>query len=350
MIKKNKDINFLQRIVEAYSPYGQERGVAEIIHQELSQRGFKARFDQAGNVIGEIGKGKKQILFVGHMDVYQGGIPVRIEHGNLFGRGAVDAKGSIAAFIGAVSNLTKKDLKDKKIIVICCVEEEGPSSKGARYLMKKGNYQPDFVIIGEPSGWENITIGYRGIISFRAHFEQDNFHYGATNGDRVTDMAVHFCKSLLDKAGLYREKSNFGSPSIEIREINSKNDGIKEVCRVQIVIRTPPGFDTKKLQKWIKSSPKAKIKFTQIDPAVLSDFNTRLVRVFRSVIKNHQGKAALVKKLGTSDMNIIAPFYGVPIIAYGPGNSKLDHTPEEHVKLSEYFKSIDILTEILELL
>lgn len=350
MIKKNKDITFLRKIVEAYSPYGQERGVAEIIYQELSQRGLKTRIDRAGNVIGEIGKGKKQILFVGHMDVYQGGIPVRIERGKLFGRGSVDAKGSIAAFTGAVSKLTEKDLKDKKIVVVCCVEEEGPSSKGARYLMKKGNYKPEFIIIGEPSGWENITIGYRGIISFSARFEQDNFHYGSANGDRVTDMAVHFCKKLLDKAGLYQKKSNFGNPSVEIREINSKNDGIKEKCRVRVVIRTPPGFDTKKLQKWIKDSSKAKIRFSQSDPAVLSGFNTRLVRVFRSVIKDRQGKAALVKKLGTSDMNIIAPFYGAPIVAYGPGNSRLDHTPNEHIKLNEYLKSIDVLAEVLRLL
>lgn len=349
MIRKNKDINFLQKIVEAYSPYSQERGVAKIIHKELDERGFEACFDRAGNVIGEIGRGQKQILFVGHMDVYQGGIPVRIEHGQLFGRGAVDAKGSIAAFISAVSRLKKKDLREKKVIVACCVEEEGPSSKGARYLMKKSGYKPDFVIIGEPSGWENITIGYRGVISFGAHFEQDNFHYGS-NGDRVTDMAVRFCKSLLDKIVPYRGEANFSSPSVEIREINSENDGIREECDVQVVVRTPLDFNNEKLREWIKNSPRAKIKFTQSDPAVLSDFNTGLVRIFRLVIKGHQGRAALVKKLGTSDMNIIAPFYNVPTIAYGPGDSKLDHTPQEHIKLSEYLKSIDILAEVLGLL
>ena len=113
----NKDIVFLQKIVEAYSPYGQERGVAEIILKEMLRRGFKASFDEVGNVIGEIGSGKREILFVGHMDVYPGGIPVRIEEGQLFGRGSVDAKGSIAAFISAISKLPKATLKNKKIYV-----------------------------------------------------------------------------------------------------------------------------------------------------------------------------------------------------------------------------------------
>lgn len=346
----SKDIVFLQKIVEAYSPYGQERGVAEIILKEMLQRGFKACFDEVGNVKGVIGSGKKEILFVSHMDVYPGGIPVRIEKGRLFGRGSVDAKGCLAAFISAVSKLPKETLKNKKFIVVCAVEEEGPSSKGARYLMEKGNYKPEFIIIGEPSGWENITIGYRGILSFNAHFKQDNFHYGSNNGDRVTDMAIHFSKALIDKINFHRQKNDFNSPSVEIREINSENDGIKEMCRVSVVIRTPLGFNTARLQEWIRGILRGKLKFTQSDPAVLSDLNTRLVRVFRSVIKKHQGRAALIKKLGTTDMNIIAPFYKVPTIAYGPGDSKLDHTPKEHLSLKEYLKSIKILTAVLTLL
>jgi len=346
----NKDIVFLQKIVEAYSPYGQERGVAEIILKEMLRRGFKASFDEVGNVIGEIGSGKREILFVGHMDVYPGGIPVRIEEGQLFGRGSVDAKGSIAAFISAISKLPKATLKNKKIIVVCAVEEEGLSSKGARNLMAKGNYKPEFIVIGEPSGWENVTIGYRGILSFSAHFKQDNFHYGSNNGDRVTDMAVRFCKSLMDKINSEKKENSFDSPSVEIREINSKNDGMKEMCKVSVVIRVPQDFNIKKLQEWIKGVSKGELKFTQLDPASLSDLNTKLVRVFRSVIKKHQGRAALIKKLGTADMNIIAPFYKVPTIAYGPGDSKLDHTPKEHLDLKEYFKSIKILAEVLTLL
>ena len=346
---QNKDIVFLQKIVEAYSPYGQERGVAEIILKEMLKRGFKAHFDKVGNVIGEIGSGKREILFVGHMDVYPGGIPVRIEKGQLFGRGSVDAKGCLAAFISATSKLPKEIFKNKKFIVVCAVEEEGPSSKGARNLMAKGNYKPEFVVIGEPSGWENITIGYRGILSFNAHFTQANLHY-APNGERATNMAIRFCKSLIDKINLYKKKSNFGSPSAEIREINSQNDGIREECKVSVVVRIPPDFNIKKLQEWIKGVSKGKLKFTQSDPAVLSDLNTKLIRVFRSVIKKHKGRAGLSKKLGTSDMNIIAPFYKVPTITYGPGDSKLNHTPKEHLDLKEYLKSIKILAEVLSLL
>lgn len=349
-MNKNKDICFLKKIVEAYSPYGQERGVAEIILKEMKKRGFKARIDRTGNVIGEIGKGKRQILFVGHMDVYPGGIPVRIEKGKLFGRGSVDAKGSLAAFIAAASQLPEEVLKEKKIIVASCVEEEGPSSKGARNLMKATKYKPEFVIIGEPSGWDNVTLGYRGILSFDLSYEQDNFHYGSNGNDRVTDMTVRFCERLLDKVNHLKDETSFHSPSVEIREINSSNDGIREKCQAGIVIRIPPRFQLKKLKSWLETNTKGKLDFTQSDPSVLADLNTELVRVFRRVIKKHRGQAVLMKKLGTSDMNIIAPFYKVPIVAYGPGNSKLDHTPQEHLKLKDYLKSVEVLREVLRFL
>ncbi len=55
----------------------------------------------------------------------------------------------------------------------------------------------------------------------------------------------------------------------------------------------------------------------------------------------------LKRKSGTADMNILAPRFDVDAVAYGPGDSKLDHTPYEHVNLEEYLRSIEILKESL---
>jgi LysW-gamma-L-lysine carboxypeptidase len=48
-------------------------------------------------------------------------------------------------------------------------------------------------------------------------------------------------------------------------------------------------------------------------------------------------------KTGTSDMNIVAPHWKVPMVAYGPGDSTLDHTPNEHVEIPEFLKAIEAL-------
>ena len=47
-------------------------------------------------------------------------------------------------------------------------------------------------------------------------------------------------------------------------------------------------------------------------------------------------------------MNIVGPHWNCPILAYGPGDSSLDHTPDEHIDLDEYLRAIDVLTAVLE--
>jgi LysW-gamma-L-lysine carboxypeptidase len=46
-------------------------------------------------------------------------------------------------------------------------------------------------------------------------------------------------------------------------------------------------------------------------------------------------------------MNIVGPAWGCPIVAYGPGDSSLDHTPEEHIEWGEYHKAIEVLAQVL---
>lgn len=57
----------------------------------------------------------------------------------------------------------------------------------------------------------------------------------------------------------------------------------------------------------------------------------------------------LKKKTGTADMNILGPRFGVDAVAYGPGDSRLDHTPpHERISLSEYLLAIDVLVDVIE--
>jgi len=52
-------------------------------------------------------------------------------------------------------------------------------------------------------------------------------------------------------------------------------------------------------------------------------------------------------KTGTSDMNVVGPAWGCPLLAYGPGDSGLDHTPDEHIEIAEYLRAIDVLETAL---
>ena len=55
-----------------------------------------------------------------------------------------------------------------------------------------------------------------------------------------------------------------------------------------------------------------------------------------------------MKKTGTCDMNLFAKSYSIPMIAYGPGDSSLDHTENEHVSLNEYLSSIEVYANAIQ--
>jgi LysW-gamma-L-lysine carboxypeptidase len=67
-------------------------------------------------------------------------------------------------------------------------------------------------------------------------------------------------------------------------------------------------------------------------------------------IRTEGGRPRFKLKTGTSDMNTVGPAWGCPIVAYGPGDSSLDHTPNEHIDVEEYKRAIDVLTRALEIL
>ena len=83
-------------------------------------------------------------------------------------------------------------------------------------------------------------------------------------------------------------------------------------------------------------------------PAWECEKNTRLVRAFLSGIRSQGGEPRFVYKMGTADLNIVAPVWKCPSIVFGPGDSSLDHTPNEHISLEEYGKAVQVLREALK--
>ena len=83
-------------------------------------------------------------------------------------------------------------------------------------------------------------------------------------------------------------------------------------------------------------------------PAWECEKNTKLVRSFLSGIRSQGGEPRFVYKTGTADLNIVAPAWKCPAVVYGPGDSSLDHTPDEHIFLDEYGKSVQVLTNSIE--
>lgn len=325
----------LEKIVRVYSPSFKEKAVAEVLLKEMNLRGFNAEIDEAGNVIGVKGKGQPVILFEAHMDTVKPELLVKKENNFLFGRGAVDAKGTLCAMIEAAE---KTDASNGTVIVAGTVEEECPTSKGAHFLAE--SFNPDYCIVGEPSSWNAVTVGYKGILTFSFSLETEKKH--SSLGENAADFLADFLFSL--RKSFEGQGKGFGELYIELKELNAT----EEKASARISLRTPLGFDFSSAKKIIsEKAGKAEIEFLQELEAVKVQKNNLLVRSFIKAIRKENGKPKFKVKTGTSNMNILAKAWNCPVVTYGPGDSSLDHTSGEKISLKEYEQSITVLKNVL---
>jgi LysW-gamma-L-lysine carboxypeptidase len=339
-----EEVKLLADLVGIPSPSGREGEAACYLVDFLKSRGWKAQLDAVGNVVGETGTGEKTLLFLGHLDTAPGYIPVRIKKGCLFGRGAVDAKGSLAAFLSAAERV-KATLR-LRLIFIAAVGEETPLSPGARYV--RDRYRPDLCLVGEPSGWDSITLGYKGCLAFTARVRCASGH-SAGPEPSAAEIAVDFWRQVQELCAEINEgRSGFSALEASLRELGSKSDGLTDEASLAISLRLPPGLEPAALIERIEAlDPRVKLSFFPAQGAYKGEKNTPLTRAFLEAIRAQGGRPVFKLKSGTADMNIVGPAWQVPILAYGPGDSLLDHTPGEHLSLLEYARAIAVLAGVL---
>ncbi len=346
------DIGFLEALLAIPSPSGQEDALAGYLIRQMTVLGFEAHRDEVGNVVAAVGDSDAEhvIVLLGHMDTVPGLIPLREEEGRLYGRGAVDAKGSLAAFVLAAARLAPR-LHGARILVIGAVEEEA-HGLGARHLARTMP-APYCTVVGEPSHWEGVTLGYKGMLSVDYQLSQPGAH---SAGEQIgpAEKAVAFWNTLMVYAHARNDglSDRFGTLDPALREFRTFADGLNEGVEMNIVVRLPPGTKAEALQRKMKSwcNGSAKLKFYPSDAPFQAEKNSPVVRAMLKAIRAEGGQPRFKLKTGTSDMNIVGHAWGTPIIAYGPGDSTLDHTPEEHIEIEEFRRSVDVLTHALETL
>jgi len=343
------DIALVRGLVEIPSVSRQEGDAVEWLVMRMSERGFRASVDDAGNAVGEIGEGPRHLVLLGHIDTVPGEIPVRVEDDALVGRGAVDAKGPLAAFVAASS----ERVPGLRVTVVGAVEEESPTSKGARYRATLA--APDWCVIGEPSGWEGITVGYKGRLGLRIALARDARH-GSAPGPTCTEEALALWQHIKDAAAR-RAAGTEGFAALDCRLegiSGGVSDGLTERAELRVGYRVPPGIATADLEREVHEiaaahpgSANVRVERTGAEEPARTPRTGPLARAFVGAIGEAEGKPTFKVKSGTSDMNILAPAWGCPMVAYGPGDSRYDHTPMERLALSDYTRAIAVLRGVL---
>lgn len=341
------DFETLVGLVSQYSPSGQERGAVEWLVARMKSLGYgEAFFDEAGNAVGVMGSGPKQVVLLGHIDTVPGEIKVEQVGNLLYARGTVDAKGPLACFTDAVAQIGA--VEGWQFIVIGAVEEER-DSEGARHIATK--YKPDFAIVGEPNNWDRVALGYKGSAWATITVRRGQAHT-ASGEQTACEAAVAVWLVISSFADSFNaEKSRaFDKVIPTLRGMESGQDGFEQWARLQVGVRLPPEMSPQdwygKLAAVAGEAQVERLGFAV--PTWAGGKNNPLVRAFLSGIRSQGGEPRFVYKTGTADVNIVAPLWGCPALVYGPGDSSLDHTPDEHIQLDEYEKSVQVLCNTLK--
>jgi len=355
-------VRFLTNLLGIYSPSGKEGDAANFLESEMRKMGFDVGIDAIGNVIGVVGEGEPVIFLCGHMDTVAGHLPLRIDEGKIFARGAVDAKGPLAAMIMAAVAASKELGFKGKILVAAVVEEEA-TSRGVKHLITQG-ITADYAIFGEPSGVENVTIGYKGQIQLRIILKTETGHASTPwLYDNSLEKAIELWGQIKN-ASSYPSLDPSASPYNAVTACLVKLIGGRATsvvpfeAEMNLDVRVPIQFSTsqvfeqiqKIITKYQTANPKVSVKAAVLDTVEPFEVNktSPLVHVLASSVRKVLNKpATLLHKTGTGDMNILGKAMNLPIVTYGPGDSHLDHTLEENIEIKEYLDAISVYKETI---
>jgi LysW-gamma-L-lysine carboxypeptidase len=360
-MSRNGSINLLADMLRIYSPSLQETQIAAYLADRMKRdMGFKnVRIGEANNVTGEIGSGSPTILLSGHMDTVPGPQPVKITKDAIHGRGACDAKSSLAAMIMAASDLV--DREDIGKIILAGVSDEEGNGLGTRTLIN-GGVASDYAVFGEPSGIDNITVGYKGRLGFTVTCGAPSLHASAPWMSQNAIESVYEVWQTLKHYAAERTGSNpYTSVTASLTKIQggSTHNTTPERCKMTIDMRIPPHTSATKTAEEIEAIitrfqndtdfPKLKIKIEDVTEPFETDKTSVLVRaIVRAILQVRKKRPLLLRKTGTGDMNLLGHRLGIPVITYGPGNPHLSHTRREYVDIEEYLASIDVYKAMVE--
>ena len=332
--------DLLVDVVDTPSVSGEEAACAARLVEAFKAHDREATIDEVGNVRAP---GNDAVLLTSHIDTVPGDIPVRVEDDTLWGRGSVDAKGPLVAMAVAAMRTGAS--------FVGVVGEE-VESRGARHLVADRS-APAAVINGEPSGWDGIALGYRGLLSGTYVATSESGHTSRPENNAIQDginwwSEVEATFAPDDEWTPVFERvtpkpvSIAGGPS---------EDGLSVETTIDVQLRVPPAYTVEEVREIADGAlTNGTVHWKDAVPPTMQSPRTQVARAFRGAIRGQGGDPRQLRKTGTSDMNIYAGAWDCPMVTYGPGDSDLDHAPDEHLDLASFDRAVAVLCDVAETL
>nr|WP_147564303.1 M20/M25/M40 family metallo-hydrolase [Cloacibacillus evryensis] len=329
-----ESVGLLVDIVAVPSPTGHEEDAARMLADRLPRFGWEtSHLDGAGSVIATRGNGDKELVLLSHIDTVPGGPKLFVNEERIEGRGSVDAKSPCCAL--AVGGGAVEVPRDWRITFVAAVGEE-IDSRGARFRMPL--HEPAALVVGEPTGSNGVALSYRGRILFSFVAEDSGAHRSGSPGP-MSD-------TVLAAASMMQITENMGKGySIAIMEMEGHEAG-RRSASITMDLRTPIGAQQEELELMLNETAAAfgvGLNVIEYVPPHEVHKSDPVIRAFRTAIRDVTGEPPRVlAKQGTCDFNVLST-WGCPMGAFGPGDSKYDHSSNEQIEIKEFLRGIEVV-------
>jgi putative selenium metabolism hydrolase len=371
--QKSKAADFLRRLIAIPSESRSENGVALAVRKEMLKLGYPfSDIDRFGNVVGRIGTGRTKIIFDAHIDTR--GIGDRsswrfdpyagdMKAGKVYGHGAANNKGGLAAIIYAGSMIKELDLTgDTTVYIVGSVQAELCEGLAYKALFDVEKLVPDYVILSMPTGMR-LCRGHRGRIEFEITLRGQPVH--SSDPSKGFNCIYGISKIVQEIEALNSKLPSdkfLGKASVAVTHIDCDYNGptaLPESCRIIVDRRLVPSENEKKALAQIKSAcqgTRAKIEIVEYDKPSYRGLRLPMKKSFptwalpekhplleagqnayRSVFK----KKEIIDKWTTSTAGSYTyGVFDVPTIGFGPSEEAFSGPTNDHCRIDDLEKSM----------
>jgi|YelNatPaOPRAMG01_1025707.scaffolds.fasta_scaffold05708_10 putative selenium metabolism hydrolase len=389
IVDKRKDelIAFLREMIKTPSLSGHEKDVAELMAEKMREVGFdKIQIDEFNDVIGIIkGEGTgENVLFNGHLDHVPPGdmedpFSGKIMNGSkfgldgkvIYGRGACDMKGALAAMVMAGATLKEINVKTKgDIYITASVMEEKGGSLGTKAIIERKDIQPKIAVIGEATNL-NIAIGHRGTAYIEVIVCGKSSH--ASNPNAGINAIYKATKIIDEIQGITPRlpvHPILGRTLVNVTNIFAKPGSVNVIpyeCCLQIDARFIPEFTNEDIIRFIEKIisdlkhidpnldagvriatgklhlPSGEVKiYQELMPPLFTDPNENVIQKSVQVVRSVAGINPKVTVWNFATDGGWFSKAGMITFGLGPGDEKFAHTSQENISVTQVLMATKI--------
>jgi succinyl-diaminopimelate desuccinylase len=364
-VKEDSVVQLLQKVIqiESTNPPGNELDLAhwladyfaeanveaEVLKYEGKRANLVARLQGSGN--------RPALIFSAHMDTVSAGeVPWMfppfsgtLHESKVYGRGAADMKGGLAAMAQAAVILAQSGIPLGGDLIVAFSYDETYGLQGARRLVESGYLEgAGAVLVSEPSTLD-VFIAEKGALWLKCRVQGKTAHGSMPHlGQNAILEMVRFLHRVEEHLDLSTEPHPLlGESTFTVGTIQGgvAINVIPDACEAQLDIRLVPGLDHREVVRRVRELGEGRVEVEVLDwkEPVESDPNAEIVGLSLQVVEEITGQPRSPRGVSYyTDGTVIANSLQIPMVIVGPADTGMTHQPNEYVEVSRLVEAVKI--------